>query len=138
MDIQRIPLNVNRKHDNRYLVTVDLAKVAAALGEPVTIIYTNNMEPGAIAGNHYHKSKREAFRAAHGRLEIALLDIDTQERRTLFLDSDPGSPDFACIVVPFGVAHAVRNVGSSIARLDVFATDEPRKAEDDFAYDVLR
>jgi dTDP-4-dehydrorhamnose 3,5-epimerase-like enzyme len=137
MHIQRISIKVDRKHQNRYLATVSLVQISEALGEPVTVLYTNNMDPGAVAGNHFHKLKREAFRAAHGRFEIALVDVDTGERHTFLLDSDPESPDHACIIVPQGFAHAVRNVGRAVARLDVFATDEPRKPADDFSYDVL-
>ena len=138
MDIQTFQPDVRRNHADRYLVVVTLAEVSEKLGEPVRVVYTNNMNPGAIAGNHYHKHKRECFRSAHGRMEVHLVDINTQERRVVVLDADPESSDHLCLIVPAGVAHAVRNIGADIARLDVYATDEPRKPSDDFAFPVLK
>lgn len=140
MNIQRIPLKVDRKHEDRYLVTVSLADVAEGLGQPPTVIYMNVMCSGAVAGNHYHNLKREAFRAVSGRFFVALMDIATREYASILLDAKPESEDFRCIVIPPGVAHAVRCIGNRTepaGRLEVFATQEPRIASDDFYFKVL-
>lgn len=137
MDVRTFPIDIRRKHLDRYLTVIVLAEVGQALGEPVTVMYTNNLEPGSVAGNHYHIRKREVFQVSHGRVEVHLLDVGTRDRVMVRLSSDPGSRDCRYLVVPSGVAHAVRNIGPGIARLNVFATDEPRKTSDDFPCVVL-
>jgi len=136
MDIQTVKIVVNRKHNDRYLTTVSLTEIAAVLQEPLTVLYTNVMEPGAVAGHHLHHHKREAFQAAFGMFEVFLEDPVTKERQIFLLDATPGSPRHHCLIVPAGIAHAVRNLSLHTAGLNVFATDEPRKPEDDFPYRI--
>lgn len=135
--IQIFPIPYDRKHDDRYLTVMDLDVVAEAIGGRVRVSYHNHMDPGAIAGNHYHHVKREAFRAVRGRLKVTLQKPGNPEVLTVHLGSNPDVPEeFVWMVVPAGYAHAVENVTASPAVLEVFATNPPREAGDDFPFVV--
>lgn len=138
MDIRLLDINTDRKHNDRYLVVTDLGQISEAIGDTVNIIYTNNMDPGAIAGNHYHKEKRECFRVAEGEVLVYLEDVETRESQMVRLSSDPTDAEaFKMLVIPLGVAHAVVNVSEGVGKLDVYANHAPRIASDDFRYEVI-
>lgn len=132
MKLQFIPMKADKRHKNRYLLTVELEALFS-----VQVSYLNVMDSGAVAGNHRHERKLEAMRAVTGRFQVELLDVKTGERATAFLDAVPGSPDCQCLILPPGIAHAVRNVSDSVAVLEVFANEPPRLADDDFPCEVL-
>ena len=134
MKLQFVPVKADKRHQNRHLLTVELGTLFPV---PVQVSYLNVMDSGAVAGNHRHERKLEAMRAVTGRFQVELLNVKTGERATVFLDAVPGSPDCHCLILPPGIAHAVRNVSDLVAVLEVFANEPPRLADDDFPCEVL-
>lgn len=138
MEIQLLDINTDREHNDRYLVVTDLGQISEAIGDTVNTVYTNVMNPSAIAGRHYHKEKRECFRVAEGEVLVVLEDVETRDRRVVRLSADPSDVDaFKMLVIPLGVAHAVINLGDTVAKLDVYANHAPRIASDDFSHEVV-
>jgi len=65
-------------------------------------------KPGAIRGNHYHKTKKEWFVVGQGKLMIILEDIKTKERESIILDGDDDK--YVRLSVGENIAHALINL----------------------------
>lgn len=127
MNIRKIHLDIRKEKPGRYLTAFDLAVVAQILGAPVAWCYVNTMEPAVVSGNHWHRHKSELFVCVRGVVGVYLANPETGERsETELFAGDMMSG----LVVPAGIAHAVKNRGDSFADLLVFATGEPRGDDD--------
>lgn len=69
-----------------------------------------------IRGNHYHRRWREWFGVVNGKLAVELMDVNTQERRSLVLDGD--SDDYTRLEIGPNIAHAFRSISSYAALLN--------------------
>jgi uncharacterized RmlC-like cupin family protein len=104
----------------------DLKAIEKALGAPITYVYSNQIQPGATAGMHYHKQHQVAIWMRDGELEMTLQDLRSQERAVVMLR--PGS---RLLVVSTDVYHAAANKTDKPALAIMFATTVPRDPNDD-------
>lgn len=134
MQIKTIKLDFRQGKPSRYLSVFDLAMISDQIGQKVEVVYVANLDPGGVAGNHYHKEKVEMFTCLHGEVNVLLADLETGERAEVTLSADLESKDNVGLYIPANVAHAVKNQTGAIARLGVFANHGPRVEGDDFEY----
>ncbi len=137
MKLRTQKLSIIRPYTNRWLTHIPLTQVSKLMGEACTFIYHNTMLPEVVAGNHYHKKKKEVFMCTYGELEAVLLDPKSGARVTKRLSSNPKSPDNILLYVPLGIAHAVRNVDDQTSVLTVFSNMDKGYEKDTIAYKVL-
>ena len=71
-----------------------------------TVIY-GRMKAGAVLGQHYHKKTNIHFQLLSGRARVALVDVQTQERDNLILESQGG------VLLRPMVSHAIHFVEPS-------------------------
>src|SRR2546425_5033354 len=77
-------IDVDPKKPGRRQEVFDLKAIEKALGAPITHVYSNQIQPGATAGMHYHKVHQVAVWMREGELEMTLEDVKThrsEERR---------------------------------------------------------
>lgn len=132
MDIEKHSFVLRTSKPNRVLSVFDVVEVNNILGKTFDTVYVNSMEPGVVAGNHYHKTKEEIFACLFGKLEIYLEDQITKEKEMIILES--GNP--VLLSVKPGVVHAVKNISNEMAHLIVFSVGKP-KEEDAFEYKII-
>ena len=87
-------------------------------------------EPGAIRGNHYHRSGTETI-AVKGE---ALVRI--RENNNLYDIKVPGLKVYRFIIPP-KVSHAVKNIGDQVNILVAFNTEEHDPQRPDLVHDIL-
>lgn len=131
-----LDIRVSEKKPGRWLRVHDLEKIGQLLGASPRWVYENNMDAGAVSGNHYHEHKSELIVCVHGMVMVELCDRVSGDRCGTSLISDPGSKACKGLLILPGIAHAVRNNGRHLARILVFATGEPRE-EDDYEFEVI-
>ncbi len=139
MIVTSVPLNISAHKPGRTLTQLDLNALACLIGEPLLYPYLVRLQPQSEpAGNHYHKQKKEIFICVEGSLQIFFEDITTREHEEICLSADDVRPTTSeiALIVPVGVAHAVKNIGTRSATLLVLATQKAREPEDDFTYIV--
>lgn len=100
----------NRRRDHRgYLVDFlkadELDQNDKLFGQ---MYYVTFEAPGAVRGNHYHKTKKEWFVIARGKVKVILEDIKTKKRETFVLDGK--HDDYVRLEIGPGVAHAFTNL----------------------------
>lgn len=130
MDIQRINFVRDSSKTNRTLVQWDIGEMGKCLGEAPLFPYLVTLLPGAVAGNHYHRIKRELIVCIRGAVAVVLEDVGSKERARVELNGDECSG----VVVPILTAHSVLNQEQDEAEILVFATRKAREQGDDFEY----
>lgn len=105
----------------------DLKAIEAALGAPITHVYSNQIQPGATAGVHYHKTHQVAVWMREGEIEMTLEDIRTHEREVI-----PLRPSNKLLLVPTEMYHQASNKTDKPALAIMFATSIPRDPNDDW------
>jgi uncharacterized RmlC-like cupin family protein len=105
----------------------DLKTIEAALGAPITYVYSNQIQPGATAGMHYHKQHQVAVWIREGELEITLEDIHSHAREVLML-----RPGNRLLLVRNNLYHAAANKTERPALAIMFATTKPRDPHDEW------
>ncbi len=65
-------------------------------------------KPSVVRGNHFHKTKKEWFVAAYGKLQVEFEDIATKEHKSFILDGDKDEYERVCI--DSNIAHAFKNI----------------------------
>lgn len=133
MNIQTVAYVRDSSKSNRTLVQWDLQLMAEQLGELPQYPYLVTLQPGVVAGNHYHTIKRELIVCIRGTVAVVLEDIGTKEQEKIELNGDECSG----VVVPDQMAHCVVNSGHVEAEILVFATRKAREQGDDFEYLIL-
>src|SRR5438105_4214413 len=97
-------IDVDPKKPGRRQEVFDLKAIEQALGAPITHVYSNQIEPGATAGVHYHKTHQVAVWMREGEIEMTLEDVKTREREVLTL-----KPGNKMLLVPREMYHAASN-----------------------------
>jgi hypothetical protein len=87
---------------------------------------------GAVAGNHFHKIKREIFYPVAGSFLVGLLDISTKVREEVLITA--AEPRFLFVRAP--VAHAVAAQDDCSCLLVI--ADSPNTNHDEFPAVVLK
>src|SRR5436309_12841969 len=76
-------IDVDPKKPGRRQEVFYLKAIEAALGAPITHVYSNQIQPGATAGMHYHKVHQDAVWMREGELELTREDVRTQKREVV-------------------------------------------------------
>jgi len=104
----------------------------------VNYVYSVCLPSGAIAGNHYHRIKREIFYCPFGQSVIVILENPaTKERKVVTLSNELGSKSVELIYIRPGIAHAVRNLSNRDSSLVVLSDIREHYEEDDYEYRVI-
>jgi len=115
------------KKPGRRQEVFDLKAIEAALGAPITYVYSNQIQPGATAGMHYHKTHQVAVWMRDGELELTLEDVRTHEREVVLL-----RPGNRLLLIPTDMYHAAANKSDKPALAIMFDTSVPRDPTDDW------
>ena len=105
----------------------DLKAIEHALGAPIHYVYSNQIQPGATAGMHYHKQHQVAVWMRDGELEMTLEDMRSKEREVIVL-----RPGNRLLLVPKEVYHSAANKTDMPALAIMFATTIPRDPTDEW------
>jgi dTDP-4-dehydrorhamnose 3,5-epimerase-like enzyme len=105
----------------------EMKAIEAALGAPITHVYSNQIQPGATAGMHYHKQHQVAVWMREGEIEMTLEDVRSHEREIVIL-----RPENRLLLIPTEVYHAAANKTEKPALAIMFATSMPRDPNDDW------
>jgi uncharacterized RmlC-like cupin family protein len=115
------------KKPGRRQEVFDLKAIEKALGAPITHVYSNQIQPGATAGVHHHKTHQVAVWIREGEIEMTLEDVRTHEREVIVL-----KPGNKLLLVPTDMCHAAANKTGRPALAIMFATSVPRDPNDDW------
>jgi uncharacterized RmlC-like cupin family protein len=92
-------------------------------------VYSNQIQPGATAGMHYHKQHQVAIWMRDGELEMTLEDIRSKETEVIVLR--PGS---RLLLVGKEIYHSAANKTDAPALAIMFATTPPRDPTDEWSH----
>ncbi|MCX7799461.1 MAG: NAD-dependent epimerase/dehydratase family protein [Fimbriimonadales bacterium] len=92
---------LSRREDSRG-VLAEFVKSAGA-GQ----IFVSRTKPGAVRGNHHHRTKTEKFLVLEGQAVVRFRHIDTGERVEVRVRGE----DLRPIDIPPGYTHCIQNVG---------------------------
>lgn len=95
--------SLEQKTDNRGTLAEFLK--SDSLGQ----IFVSRTRPGAVRGNHVHRTKTEKFFVVEGRGVVRFRHILTGE----ILEYPVSGQDFRVVDIPPGYAHSIQNVGDS-------------------------
>ncbi|MEZ4179912.1 MAG: cupin domain-containing protein [Candidatus Doudnabacteria bacterium] len=131
--IQEKKFEISRSKPGRSLLQIHLKEIVDLMrGEKPLHPYVVEIEPGMVAGNHYHENKLEVFQVLAGKAMIQLENLESGEKI-----EEPLEANGRAIFIPTRVAHAVRNIGVQNLILMVWASQPARVVEDDYEYKVL-
>jgi len=120
-------IDVDPDRPGRRQEVFDLQAIALALGASIQYVYSNEIQPGATAGMHYHKQHQVAVWMRHGELEMTLKDIRSSEQEVIVL-----RPGNRLLLVPKEVYHSAANKTDKAALAIMFATTPPREPSDEW------
>ena len=95
-------------------------------------VYVTIAKPGFSKGSHYHLNANEWFTLIKGKSKLLLIDIDSQEKLELILDSE----QIKTIFVPKRIAHCFQNISDEDFILAAY-TDLLYDPSDTIPYDCL-
>ena len=121
---------VDRKKPGRRIEFIDLGKVERALGRRIRHVYHNTIQPGAVAGDHWHKGHAVALDMRRGCLDLVLEDVKTGKVWKGRIREGE-----ALMLIPGYEYHAARNPGPGVAQATMYATTPPRNEGDSFHYE---
>ncbi len=129
MKVLRWPLKMH--HDERGgLIYPECPEITSKIKHFVVSI----SPPGAVRGNHYHKTRTEWISIIQGKAELHLIDLNSQERASLLLNG--GTPEL--VEIPPRVALVIKNVGEGeMIFLGFFDAPFDSQHPDDGTYQVL-
>ena len=112
-----------------------LTEIIATNGdsEKIEQIHFAVSKPGAVRGNHYHKSRTEWLCVTSGTGRIILEDTSTNERKELIVTGD--SP--VLVKISPGIVHAIENSADSLMHLLVVVDEKPDSANSDTFKKIL-
>lgn len=84
-------------------------------------VHLVSIEPSEIRGNHYHMNKTEFLYIFGGRVLIAVLDLNLDEK-ILYEEIDCSKFPVLLEASP-KVAHAIKNIGESLVYLFCYGTE---------------
>lgn len=124
---------VDRAKPGRKIEFIDLDKVGRKLGARIRHVYHNTIQPGAVAGDHWHKRHAVAVEMRKGRLEIVLQDVKSGKFwRGKIKEGDP------LLLIPGYEYHAARNPGPGVAKATMYASSPPRNEGDSYEYEPMK
>jgi len=101
-------------------------------------IYCATLLPGTWRGNHFHKTKGEWIVVIAGKVKLIVEDILNHERKEVILNSD-NQGYLLRARIGCNVAHLIKNVGSSLAVIVAYTTEEYNpKNMDQWKYKIDR
>lgn len=103
------------------------------LGVDIREAYLLYTRPGAIRGNHYHRSTLECFFVVQGTAAVALQCPGEDAPRVLELSA----ADNLLLKIPPGVAHAFKNQGGGLLIILALSTQEYSKEDPDTFPQIL-
>lgn len=115
----------SRGHLIEFLRRSDLGNMPTEVGQ---IYFVTFDSPGQVRGNHYHKNAFEVFGIVSGVVEVALENLETQERFEVMLSSDDHL--FTRLTIGPNVAHAFRNISPSAILLN-YSSEQYKPVETD-------
>lgn len=98
------------------------------------IYFVTFNKKGIIRGNHYHKKWHEWFGIVDGKLEVALLDLETMKKNIFILDAK--SDKYKRLEIGPNVVHAFKSISSHAALLNY--ADAEWSDKDDYSYTILQ
>jgi UDP-2-acetamido-2,6-beta-L-arabino-hexul-4-ose reductase len=101
--------------------------------EKIAQIHFAVSNPGAVRGNHYHKSRTEWLCVTSGTGRIMLEDSSTNERKELIVTGD--SP--VLVKISPGIVHAIENCSDMFMHLLVVVDEKPDSANSDTFKKIL-
>src|SRR2546422_1769281 len=120
-------IDVDPKKPGRRQEVFDLKAIEKALGAPITHVYSNQIQPGATAGMHYHKAHQVGVGMGEGEREMTREDVKTHKREVITL-----RPGNKLLLVPTEMYHAASKKPDNPALAIMFATPAPRAPADDW------
>ena len=90
------------------------------------MVYVNSVNPGEIKGPHIHKNRTTHFFCIHGNVVLVIQDDDGKFHE---IKSDSDKP--VLIIVPNGIAIAIVNPTTKIAKVLVLADTAWRPNDDE-------
>lgn len=120
-------IDIDPQKPGRRQEVFELKAIEKALGAPITYVYSNQIQPGATAGMHYHKLHQVAVWLRDGELEMTLEDVRSHKREVVVL-----RPGNRLLLVPKEVYHEAANRTDKPALAIMFATTIPRDPNDDW------
>lgn len=99
--------------------------------------YSVGLLPGATAGNHFHKEKKELFYCPYDQeVEITLEDPKTKRRKIVKVSNKIKNKYIILVYIKLGIAHSVKNVSARISSLTVLSNVIEHNDADDHPYRV--
>lgn len=124
---------------NRSLVVAfrKLDELFKQLNMEVNYIYNVGLYPGATAGNHFHKNKKEIFFCPIGQeVEIVLMNPESGEKEIIRSKNTIEDEEAILVYVKLGTAHAVTNKSKVVSGIMVFSNIEELDENDDFPHQI--
>ena len=97
------------------------------IGQESWEIHVVSARPGKVRGNHYHTRKWEQLRVVTGSGLLRVRNIDTGEEQDISL----GENDLKAVSIAPGIAHAIKNIGSSDMVVQVYCSEKYDPADPD-------
>ena len=121
---------VDRAKPGRKIEFIDLGKVEQKLGARIRHVYHNTIQPGAVAGDHWHKQHAVAVEMRKGRLNMVLQDVKSGKFwRGTIKEGDP------LLLIPGYEYHAAKNPGPGVAKATMYASSPPRNEGDSYEFE---
>jgi UDP-2-acetamido-2,6-beta-L-arabino-hexul-4-ose reductase len=95
--------------------------------EKIEQIHFAVSKPGAVRGNHYHKSRTEWLFVTSGIGRILLEDTSANERKELAVSGD--TP--VLVKISPGIVHAIENCSNKLMHLLVIVDEKPDSCNPD-------
>lgn len=108
IDIKTFPLEVHQDHRGLLLGNLD-----KDLGKQIQHFFVATINPGKSRGKHYHNKKKEWFIILGGKVKLDLVDIKSNEKRSIILDSN----DHLIYEMPPGIVHSFKNISKTTITL---------------------
>ena len=95
--------------------------------------YLVSIAPNMIRANHYHMKKEEWIAPAAGIIELNTIDIHTNNKEKIVLDTK--ITRYSLINIPPNIAHSLKNIGDCEASVIVFS-QTPEDLTDTIPFEV--
>jgi len=89
--------------------------------------YLVSITPGMVRANHYHKKKEEWIAPTAGSVEISTLNVRTNCKEKVILDTQPKV--YSIVHIPPYIAHSLKNIGNGDASVVVFSKTPEDKSD---------
>lgn len=95
--------------------------------------YLVSIAPNMTRANHFHKKKEEWIALTSGVVELSTLDIRTENKERIVLDTR--TKEYSIVHIPPYIAHSLKNIGSYDASVVVFSKT-PEDVSDSIPFEV--